>query len=71
MIKLLVTESVQKSLERTFGKDGHAHIPITPSEAFEQRMGVRYNIDHHSIISILSVKFEIKLSCNICWKSPK
>ena len=66
MTKLLVTESVQKSLERTFGKDGHTNIPVTPSEAFKERMGVCYIIDRHSIISsILSVMFEIILK--ICW----
>jgi glutamate dehydrogenase (NAD(P)+) len=31
-------ESVQQSLERMFGKAG-GHIPITPSERFEKRMG--------------------------------
>lgn len=35
----LVTESVQQSLERIFGRGG-GNIPITPSDAFEQRMGV-------------------------------
>ena len=33
-------ESVQQSLERMFGKAG-GNVPITPSEAFEKRMGVR------------------------------
>ncbi len=34
-----ITESVQQSLERKFGKNG-GKIPITPSEAFESRIAV-------------------------------
>ena len=35
----MLTESVQQSLEKMFGKAG-GRIPVTPSEAFEKRMGV-------------------------------
>lgn len=35
-------ESVQHSLEKKFGKAGGT-IPITPSDRFERRMGVRFN----------------------------
>lgn len=38
---LFTTESVQQSLERMFGKAGGS-IPITPSAAFEEKMGVSY-----------------------------
>ncbi len=34
----MITESVQDSLEKIFG--GGGKIPITPSAAFEARMGV-------------------------------
>ena len=34
-----LTDSVQKSLERKFGKNGGA-IPIVPSEEFEGRISV-------------------------------
>jgi len=38
----MCTESVQKSLEKKFGKAGGS-IPITPSDSFEKRMGVSIN----------------------------
>lgn len=37
--KLTFTESVQKSLERKFGKQGGT-IPIQPSDEFEKRISV-------------------------------
>ena len=46
-----ITESVQSSLERIFGRGG-GRIPVTPSESFEKRMGV-FLLPLHMSFSIL------------------
>ena len=62
---LFNTESVQQSLERKFGKNG-GKIPITPSEAFEQRIsgasekdivhsGLAYTMERSSRVRTLPV----------------